>query len=176
MEELYKLLGVDANAPVSKLEEAVTKLQADNTSKVSIIAGLRSRISKTEERMEAIAQGAEESRVKDLLTEVMNKTGNHVGKDHIEKLQIKASSYIRAHTDEERQAIMEDMESICIAYGESTDSNHLEALISGRSGKEASTAQGRIYQKAKLLIDSGKAKSWEEAHQMVAEETIEIED
>lgn len=168
MEELYEILGLDSNAPVKKIVDEVKKLQANLSSKDTIIGGLKERIKERDNRVDEILEGATNMKVGEVVSEVMDKTEHYVGGDHIEPLQAKAKRYITAETEEEKEAIYQDMEAICYAYGERVTSKAIERLM-GDDDSIPKTAEARRYKKAEKLVKE-EGMSWSDANAKVIEE------
>lgn len=168
MEELYEILGLDPGAPQAKVVQEVKLLKASVEDKNEIIVGLQEKIKNQEEQIESIADGVAEARVRDLVNKVQQETGFFVGKDHIANLQKKAAQYLYA--DEEDQAsIYSDMKAHTLAYGiKASLDERINRLVGERD--EGDTDEERRYKKAEKLINSGKAKNWQEARRMVIEQ------
>lgn len=169
MDEVYELLGLPTNAPTSSLKEAIQKLIDTKQEKQEIVTALQAKIKQMESNYNNIADGLREGRVRSLVESVQSSTGRFVGKDHVEALQKRATRHVMASTDEERDEITKDMEAICMAYGTETGmSEKINSLLGKRSNTKM-TQDEKLHAKAKELVDSGKAKNWEEATSMVAE-------
>lgn len=171
MDELYEILGLDPGEPSAKIVSAVKTMQSKLEDKNEIIVGLQERIKNQEEQIDSIATGVAEARVRDLVNKVQHETGRFVGKDNIGNLQRKAAQYIYASEDE-KENIYNDMKAHTTAYGVKVSlDERLRALAPDR--EEGGSQGDKRYAKAKKLIDSGKAKSWKEAHAMVIEQETE---
>lgn len=168
MEELFKLLGLDPDAPTAKAIEAIKDLQEKISDKNAIIEGLSNQLEENQKRFDKIAQGVAESRVRDLVQKVQNETGYHVGGEkNMQILNRKAAKYIYA-SDDEQEDIWNDMKAQCLAYGTKVG---LDDKISALAGdREDEDDVSPIYRRARELKESGKAKTWSEAHEMVREE------
>lgn len=168
MDELFEELGLDPDAPVAQAVEKVKTISATIQDKNNIIEGLQNKVESLEDQIDSIADGVAEARVKDLVQKVQNETGRHVGKDHMDTLQKKAAQHLYAN-ENEKDSIWEDMKAHTIAYGTKVGmSDKIDALSGDRD--KGDTEEDRRYNKAKRLVDSGEADSWEEAHDMVMEE------
>lgn len=165
MDELFEELGLDADAPVAKAVQKVQTLKQKLEDKDTIMQGLQQKVSDLEDQFDSLADGVAEARVKDLVQKVQHETGRHVGKDNMETLQAKAARYLFA-SEGERESIYNDMKAHTIAYGTKVGmSEKIDALQGGRSKED--NGQSKEFNQAKALIDSGDAKDWDEAYQMV---------
>lgn len=172
MEELYKILGLDSDAPTAKIVAEVKSLKKKVEDKDNLIEGLTSQLDSMEKRFDNIAEGVAEARIKDLVLKVQNETGYHVGGDeNMQTLNRKAAEYIYA-SEEEQKNIWKDMKAHCRAYGAKVGlDDKINALAGDRDSGE--DGESPMYRRAKALKDSGKAKTWDEAYAMVQEEQFE---
>lgn len=172
MEELYDLLEIDQNEPVQVVVEAVKDMQEAIASKSDIITGLQSQIKNFESQIDSISKGVAEARVKDIVRKVQSETGYYVSKEKMETLNNKAAKFIYAD-EAAQESIMEDMKAHTIAYGVKVGMDErINSLISSREDSSLPAAEKR-YRKAKALVDSGEAKSWEQAHKLVLKQEQE---
>lgn len=168
MEELFEKLGLDPDAPNEKAVEKVDELLFKIEDKNEIIEGFEKKVENLEDQLDDIADGVAEARVKDLVQKVQHETGRHVGSEHMETLQEKATRYLYASSEEEKESIWKDMKAHTIAYGAKVGvSEKVKSLRGDREDEDDSTSPQ--FKEAKQLVDSGDADTWEEAMQMVQE-------
>lgn len=171
MDELFEVLGLDKDAPVAKATAEVKSLKQAVEDKQEIILGLQNQLENYEEQINSIAGGVAEARVKDLVRKVQDETGYYVGKDHMATLNRKAAEHLYAG-EEAREEIWGDMKAHTLAYGAKVSLHDRLKSLNGERNT-ASSKEDRRFEKAKKLVEAGKAENWEKAMAQILKEEDE---
>lgn len=142
MDELIKILGLKETASASDVQANVRNLVSESTQNKDLIKGLRKKVENLEDQVTDLAKGSRDQRVEQTMSLVQGETKRFLGKDHTEKLRMKASQYVMSSDEDQRKELYEDMKTVCIAYGDNQGmKNELNSLTANRDDPDDNTPE-----------------------------------
>lgn len=117
MDKILELLGLEKNANQTEIEAAVTLLKSESEDAKAMTVSMRQTIENLEEQIKGFSSVTRDMQANDVVNQVQSETKRYLGKDSLPKLQSKAVKYVMEKDEDIRNEIMEDMKTMCVAFG-----------------------------------------------------------
>jgi len=169
MEEILKALGLSLDSNAAQAIMRVKEIMSSQADLRDTAAAMTKLVTELEEQILTFSKNVQDVRVEAMVRQVQNESGRFLGKESLPKLEAKAKKYVVASTEEDRNSLMEDMKTICVAHGVNMT---LRKELSGASESERDEDDdtGELDKKVSKIMKIDKNMSFEAATRIALNE------